>query len=779
MLARGTSWRFLSLAICLCVMQLGSAWPATAQEAADRNAYLLGTASTGGAYHPVGVALSTLIKLKLLPTSDIDLTAINTDGSRENIELLRRDDIQLAIISALAGHEARTGTGEFSEAGADDGLRAIMTLWLSTDHLLVRDDVVESGTIEDLLNLQGRPVSLGRPNSGTLLENRALLAGLGLDVETDFDLVELGYGESAEALAAGQIDAMGVSGGVPIGAVQNAFEALGEEVAVLEISDEQLAQINGGRRIWQRVVIPSGTYPGQSREVFTIGTPNILAVRADVEEDVVYQITRTIFEELEYLHGLHATTRQISLDNAVSGLPLPIHDGAARYYAEEGVELPKPPVALDADLIARYATVEEARRVTNDGVVTMFTGTEGDTSARIAAELASVLRSTDSDSRLLATNGGGMGSNLNDLLYLKGVDTALIRSDILNYAQDQAIFPAVQNQVNYITEMFSEEVHLLVGRDVGSLHDLNGMKINLGAPGSGADVTGAIVLSKLGLSAETTNYRSRDAIEKLEHGEIQGAFFVGGKPMPLLQQIPESSGLKLLSVPAVDYFDSYRAAEISRYDYPNLINAGEVLPTIAVRTALMTYAWRPGSARYEALAGLTDAFFDNLLALQGDGFHPKWWEVDPTAEMPPWQRFAPAALWIDDNQGTARRIAGEGRLRLQQQEANRSGTGGGQPLLIENKGDNGFVPDPLIQELRPAVPGASDEATQKAGEEADVRPITEPSSIVEPASARASASALGVARNGPAANGTATTRPFSVPRDLSKIPTSGVNSPTF
>ncbi|MEM7042671.1 MAG: TAXI family TRAP transporter solute-binding subunit [Pseudomonadota bacterium] len=782
MFARGTSWRFLIFAICIGLMQSGTAWRAVGQSAADgSDAYLLGTASTGGTYHPVGVALSTLIKLKLLPTFDVDLTAINTDGSTENIKLLREDDIQFAIVSALAGHEARTGTGAFSATGADDDLRAIMTLWLSTDHVLVRDDVVESGTIEDFLNLKGRPVSLGRPNSGTLSGNRKLLAALGADIETEFDLVELGYNDSAEALDSGDIDAMSVSGGVPIGAVQEAFETLGERVAVLEISDEQLALIDGGRRIWQRAVIPNGTYPGQNRDIYTIGTPNILAVRADVDEEVVYQITRTIFQELDYLHGLHATTRQITLNDAVSSLPLPIHEGAARYYAEEGVELPKPPVSLDSDLLARYPTVEEARDAANRGVVTMFAGTEGDTSTRVAAELATALESGNSGVRLLATNGGGIGNNLSDLLYLRGVDTALIREDILNYAQDQAIYPAVQSQVNYITEMFSEEIHLLVGRGIASLEDLNGKTINLGASGSGTDITGAIVLSKLGLNAETTNFGARGAIEKLEQGEIHAAFFVGGKPMPLLRQIPERSGLKLLALPVVEYFDSYRPADISGYDYPNLMSFGETLPTIAVRTALLTYAWRPDSARYEVLGRLTDALFENLLVLQDDGFHPKWWEVDPTTDMESWQRFPPASRWIDDNEGTARRIAGEGRLRLQQHETRRSGVGGGQPLLIESEGDEGFVPDPLVQELRPVAVETSKEASPSIDHAADTaasptEPAAPPSPAVRPASERPSE--LGVVRDGSAANGSGS-RPFTVPRDLSKVPTSGANNPTF
>jgi len=666
MVAERASWRRLTTVCLVLCMQIGWVGTTAAQDAAPRpGAYFLGTATTGGTYHPVGVALSTLIKLKLLPNFDVDLTAINTAGSTQNIDLLQRNDIQFAIVSALAGYDARTGTGQFSGAVPDENLRAITTLWLSTDHLVVGNQAVESGTIEDFLALRGQPVSLGREESGTLLGNRTLMAALGVDIDSEFQLVELGYDESADALAAGTIDGMSVSGGVPIAAVQSVFDRLGDKASVLEVNDEQLALIDRGRGIWQRDVIPSGTYPSQSRDVFTIGTPNILAVRADVDDEVVYQITKTIFEELEYLHGLHGATQQISLDHAVNSLPLPIHEGAARYFEEKGVELPPPPVELSSDLLTRYNSVEEARGAANQGVVTLFAGGEGDTMTRVATELASVVNAPEDGVRLLTNNGGGIGRNLTDLLYLRGVDAALVRADILNYARNENVYPAIQNQITYISEMFPEEIHLLVQDDISGVTDLTGKVINVGSEGSGSEITGSIILSQLGLNAEVTNFKPHLAIEKLRQGEIDAAFFVGGKPMPLLRQIPEDSGLKLMALPSVQYGDSYQNVEIRDFDYPNLTADGDIIRTLAVRTALLTYAWRTDSARYAALESLSEALFQHLLELQGDGNHPKWLEVDPTATFGDWARFRPAALWVEDNQGTARRIASEGRQRLQ------------------------------------------------------------------------------------------------------------------
>lgn len=778
MLARAHSWRWLAILLCCYWVQLGAVGHASAQTSADgRGSFLLGTSPTGGSYHPVGVALSTLVKLKLLPEFGIDLTAVNTTGSRENVDLIRQGDVQFAIISALAGHDARTGAGEFARVGGDDDLRAVTTLWLSADHLLIRKDNIKSGTISDFLDLSGRPVSLGRQDTNTILENRALMSALGVDIDNAFDRLELTDSESAEALAAGQIDGMSISGGIPFDAVRDAYQLLGNDAALLEVNDEEFSLIDGGRGLWQRVLIPSGTYPGQDRDILTIGVPNILAVHEDVDEDVVYQITRTIFEELGYLQGLHSTTRQISLDQAVDGLPLPIHAGAQRYFEEKGVELPLPPIRLDPNLLTRYPTVEEAREDANRGVVTMFAGTDGDTTTQIAAELVSVLDGDNQNVRLLVTNGGGMGQNLTDLLYLRGVDTALVRADLLNYAQSQNVYPPFNNAINYISEMFPEEVHLLVRSDIADLNDLTGRKINIGVPGTGTDVTASIILSRLGLRAELTRFEARPALEKLKQGEIDGAFFVGGEPMPILRQIDRDSGLKFIAVPPVEYFDSYRPAEIDGSIYPNLMRSDETVPTIAVRTALLTYSWRPDSERYQALGSFADILFDSLLTLQEGDFHPKWREIDPTATFASWPRFQPAALWISDNEETARRIIGEGRSLLEQQSSNLTDATALEPLPIETEVDGIFLPEDEIETIFEKARESLTERVPAADASADAEVAPRPSSIElspEPVPATGEQKTNSATLNGAGAADLIVPRPVEA-----AVPATGANAPTF
>ncbi|MGH1481626.1 MAG: TAXI family TRAP transporter solute-binding subunit [Geminicoccales bacterium] len=629
----------------------------------DQRSFLLGTGATEGTYHPVGVALSTLVKLKLLPALNVDLTAINTDGSEQNVDLMRRDAVQFGIVSAVTAHEAKRGIDRFADSGPDKDLRAITTLWSSTHHVIVQEDAVQTGTIADVSALGGQSMSLGRELSGTLSGNRALLASLGIDIDSNFDLAQLDFDESAAALASGEITGMSLSGALPIAAVQDLFENEDQAAAFLEFNDEQLALIDQGRRVWARSVIPAETYQGQSRDIFTIGTPNILAVRADVDDEVVYQITKTIFENLEYLHGLHPATNQISLEQAVGTLPLPVHEGALRYFQEKSVELPAPPVEVIPDLLARFDNTAEARDALNKGAVTIFAGADGKTSSRAVGELADMLNNADYGFRLLPTFGGGSAQNLTDLLYVQGVDSALVRTDIVAYARDQDIYPDVTDKIAYLTEMFPEEVHLVTREGINNIIDLKGEKVDIGAAGSGTDITASIILSQLDIPVETTRYGNYAALEKLRSGEISAAFFVGGKPLPLLAGIGGNSGLKLMPIPFIQYADSYRPAEITDRDYPTLIDPSftESVPTIAVRTALMTYQWRPGSARYEAISAFGNALFERLRDMHQGARHPKWWEVDPTAEIQGLTRFTSAADWLNANGLIASQVAEEGR----------------------------------------------------------------------------------------------------------------------
>ncbi len=311
---------------------------AAAQAAEDRN-YLLATASTGGTFYPVGVAIATLVKVKLQPKEKIGLSAINSAGSAENVKLLGSDESQFAILQGLYGDYAWNGVGPVSTPQTE--LRSVTMLWQNVEQFLVKAEHSHTGTIADLGELKGKPVAMGKKNSGTIGSNRFLLSNLGIDLDRDFELVYGGYGPSADALQNGRVEAISTPAGVPTGAVTRAMAAMGDQARMLEFSDEQAAQADGGMGLWTRYVIAAGTYPGQEQAINTIAQPNFLAVRADVDEDAVYRITKAIYENLPFLNGIHKATKAMALDKAVAGLPMPLHPGALRYYREAGLAVPE------------------------------------------------------------------------------------------------------------------------------------------------------------------------------------------------------------------------------------------------------------------------------------------------------------------------------------------------------------------------------------------------------------------------------------------------------
>ncbi|NOH49562.1 MULTISPECIES: TAXI family TRAP transporter solute-binding subunit [Vibrio harveyi group] len=322
-------------ALAVAVTSFGIA----ANAAAEGRSYILATASTGGTYYPVGVALATLSKVKLAPKHHFSLSAISSAGSGENVKLLNENEAQFAILQGLYGAWAWSGEGPYEKSGRQEQLRSVSMLWQNVEHFIVRSDLAKTGTVTDLNNLDGKKFSIGKKNSGTENSGRQIMKGLKVDPDK-FNLAYMGYGGSASALQNGTIDGMNTPAGVPVGAVTQAFAALGKDISILSFTDEQIKEANGNYNLWTKYEIPANTYPGLDKPITTIAQPNFLAVREDISEEDVYQLTKAIYENLPFLQGIHKATKAMAIEKAIAGLPVPLHPGAARYYKEMGIEIP-------------------------------------------------------------------------------------------------------------------------------------------------------------------------------------------------------------------------------------------------------------------------------------------------------------------------------------------------------------------------------------------------------------------------------------------------------
>lgn len=347
-----THCRIFALLVALSVAAFTAAAPAA------EHSYVLATATTGGTYYPVGVALATLVKVKLEPEHGIGLTAIDSAGSGENVKLLRENQAQFAIIQGLYGAWAWDGEGRFEPDGPQRHLRSVSMLWQNVEHFVIAAEYAETGTIDDIKNLQGKKFSIGRHDSGAEGSNRIILTNLSLDPDSAFEPIYLAYGQSAAALQNRNIEGMSTPGGVPVSAVAQAFAARGDQITLLGFTDEQRRRANGKYRLWTSFSIAANTYPGQSEAIRTIAQPNFLAVHQDVPEEDVYLITKAIYENLPFLNNIHVATTAMDVNKALEGLPIPLHPGAARYFQEVGIAIPEElsPRAASQAISARLRT---------------------------------------------------------------------------------------------------------------------------------------------------------------------------------------------------------------------------------------------------------------------------------------------------------------------------------------------------------------------------------------------------------------------------------------
>lgn len=301
---------------------------------------IMGTATTGGTFYPVGVAIATLTTQKLGSVDHINMTAISTAGSGENVKLLQKKEAQLGILQSLFGSMAWQGRGKY-EGKKVTILRSMTMLWENVEHFTVLSKYAKTGNISDLNNVKGEKFSIGKKGSGTETSGRTILGELGFNVDKDYSLEFLGYGPSASAMQDGRIQAMNIPAGVPATAITQAFATIGaDKIQVLQFTDEQIKKVNATYPVWNRFVIKANTYPGQKEDINTIAQPNFLAVHKDLPDEVVYKILKTIYANLPFLNEKHKATKAMKLERAILGLSVPLHPGAVKFYTEQGIKIP-------------------------------------------------------------------------------------------------------------------------------------------------------------------------------------------------------------------------------------------------------------------------------------------------------------------------------------------------------------------------------------------------------------------------------------------------------
>jgi TRAP transporter TAXI family solute receptor len=324
----------------LLLLLMALVW-VTMSGALDKKLQLvLATATTGGTYYPVGVAIATITTNNLDASENISMTAITSAGSGENIQLLKNKEADLAIIQSLYGAMAWQGRGRY-EGKPQQYIRSLTVLWENVEHFVILEKYAETGDMSDIRNIIKKNFSIGKRGSGTETSGRVILEALGYNPAKDFKLKYLGYNPSAGALQNGRIVGMNIPAGPPASAITQAYAVLSPKgMRILDFTEGQLEAVNSKYAVWKRAILEPGTYPGQEKPIQTISQSNLLVVHEDIGEDQIYKIVKNMYENLPFLRQVHSSTEKMSIENALEGLSVPLHPGALRYYKEQGLSIP-------------------------------------------------------------------------------------------------------------------------------------------------------------------------------------------------------------------------------------------------------------------------------------------------------------------------------------------------------------------------------------------------------------------------------------------------------
>ena len=299
--------------------------------------------------------------------------------------------------------------------------------------------------------------------------------------------------------------------------------------------------------------------------------------------------------------------------------------------------------------VPSIAVAQQAVAAINRGVVEVETSGAAGISVRIAEDLANLI-DDGTTRRVVPVVGKGSLQSLTDLKYLRGVDMAILQTDVLDYAKEQRLVPSLESSLSYITRLYNEELHLLSGPDIKNITELTNKKVNVDLRGSGTAITASRLFDALKIPVTVTNDSQEVAVDKLRRGEIAALAFVAGKSAPLFMGLKGDDGLHFLAVPFNPATSSaYAPTRLTAADYPDIIPRDRPIDTIAVGSVLAVADLRQLPERNRNVANFVDIFFTEFQSLLTPGHHPKWHEVNLAAELPGWHRYPPADQWLHRN----------------------------------------------------------------------------------------------------------------------------------
>jgi TRAP transporter TAXI family solute receptor len=287
----------------------------------------------------------------------------------------------------------------------------------------------------------------------------------------------------------------------------------------------------------------------------------------------------------------------------------------------------------------------------NRNTIAIVSGNINGTYLSVAYDLSAVL-DDGNNFRILPMIGKGAAQNIRDVRYLRGVDLGIAQSDLLGYFRQTGELGNLQERIVYIAKLFNEELHIIVrdGSGITSIDQLAGKKVNVSDAGSGTQLSAKFMFGLLGIKFVEMNMGQADAFEKLKTGEIDATVLIAGKPAASMAKLRSADGYRILPVPYPKALQrDYLPAALTSSDYPNLIEPGREVETLAIGAVLIAYNWPKDTDRYRRIAAFVERFFPKLDDFRKPPRHPKWRETNLAATLPGWSRLDAAEEWLRNN----------------------------------------------------------------------------------------------------------------------------------
>lgn len=289
----------------------------------------IATGGTSGTYYPLGGAIAKIFNDNV---EGVTANAQSTGASVENIGLIESLETEIAFIQSDITYYASEGIENFADSGKVDNLRGMAMFYPEVIQIIAN----KGANINSVEDLKGKKVAIGAPGSGTEANARQILAVHGLTYNDLGKADYLSFGEAADQLKNNQVDAAFVTAGIPTSAVVEVGQTA--DIVVVPVASEKIAELSAEYPFYTEVTIPKGTYKNQDSDVITTAVMAMLVVPEELDDDLMYELTKALFENRDTIIETHDRGHDLTLETATKGMPVELHPGSKRYYEEQGIE---------------------------------------------------------------------------------------------------------------------------------------------------------------------------------------------------------------------------------------------------------------------------------------------------------------------------------------------------------------------------------------------------------------------------------------------------------